>query len=39
VDGEVEVPALPGGEPEPPEIEDVGAIRHCTIKGSCRAKR
>src|SRR3954447_17076149 len=35
----IEVPALAGAEPEPPEIEDVGAIRHCMFKGSWRAKR
>ena len=34
-----QVACLPGAEPEPPEIEDVGAIRHCIIKGSCRANR
>src|SRR3954469_10458192 len=35
-DAEVEVPALSGAEPEPPEIEDVGACGHCLIKGSPR---
>ena len=36
-DGEVEMAGLAGGEPEPPEIEDVGPFCHA-IKGSFPAR-